>query len=144
MAVWQRSSPAGMKGCLHALVFWSWHARCEERCTCQVATSIIDCKIVAQPDLAITLDTLHLVFSAFGLVQKIATFEKGQGFQALVQYADPNTAEQVASQSGVNYHMPYFATAELARPASRCSMGTLCPHKAAQPTQTMPPRSSSP
>ena len=42
-----------------------------------------------------TLDTLHLVFSAFGMVQKIATFEKGQGFQALVQYSDAETAEQV-------------------------------------------------
>lgn len=49
----------------------------------------------AQPDMNVTLDTLHLVFSAFGLVQKIATFEKGQGFQALVQYADAETAEQV-------------------------------------------------
>ncbi|CAK0779747.1 hypothetical protein CVIRNUC_004841 [Coccomyxa viridis] len=47
------------------------------------------------PDVTVTLDTLHLVFSAFGLVQKIATFEKGQGFQALVQYSDPETAEQV-------------------------------------------------
>ena len=45
--------------------------------------------------MTVTLDTLHLVFSAFGLVQKIATFEKGQGFQALVQYSDPDTAEQV-------------------------------------------------
>jgi len=50
---------------------------------------------VLQPDVTVTLDTLHLVFSAFGLVQKIATFEKGQGFQALVQYSDPETAEQV-------------------------------------------------
>ncbi|GJP85984.1 hypothetical protein CLOP_g16062 [Closterium sp. NIES-67] len=32
------------------------------------------------------------VFSAFGFVQKIATFEKSAGFQALVQYADPETA----------------------------------------------------
>ncbi len=51
--------------------------------------------LLAQPDVTVTLDTLHLVFSAFGLVQKIATFEKGQGFQALVQYSDPDTAEQV-------------------------------------------------
>ena len=50
---------------------------------------------LVQPDVSVTLDTLHLVFSAFGLVQKIATFEKGQGFQALVQYSDPETAEQV-------------------------------------------------
>ncbi len=49
----------------------------------------------AQPDVTVTLDTLHLVFSAFGIVQKIATFEKGQGFQALVQYSDAETAEQV-------------------------------------------------
>lgn len=42
-----------------------------------------------------TLDTLHLVFSAFGTVQKIATFEKQSGFQALVQYPDAQTAEQV-------------------------------------------------
>ncbi|BDA43810.1 probable polypyrimidine tract-binding protein 2 [Coccomyxa sp. Obi] len=47
------------------------------------------------PDMNVTLETLHLVFSAFGYVQKIATFEKGQGFQALVQYADAETAEQV-------------------------------------------------
>lgn len=53
----------------------------------------------AQPDVMVTLDTLHLVFSAFGVVQKIATFEKGQGFQALVQYTDAETAEQVRPPS---------------------------------------------
>ena len=52
-----------------------------------------------QPDVMVTLDTLHLVFSAFGVVQKIATFEKGQGFQALVQYTDAETAEQVRPPS---------------------------------------------
>ncbi|CAI5489116.1 unnamed protein product [Closterium sp. Naga37s-1] len=40
----------------------------------------------------VTIDVLHLVFSAFGFVQKIATFEKSAGFQALVQYGDPETA----------------------------------------------------
>ena len=48
-----------------------------------------------QPGVDVTLDTLHLVFSAFGTVQKIATFEKQSGFQALVQYPDNHTAEQV-------------------------------------------------
>ncbi|KAK9864277.1 hypothetical protein WJX84_009138 [Apatococcus fuscideae] len=47
------------------------------------------------PDIVITIDTLHLVFSAFGFVCKIATFEKSAGFQALIQYADRDTAEQV-------------------------------------------------
>ena len=48
-----------------------------------------------QPDIVITIDTLHLVFSAFGSVCKIATFEKSAGFQALIQYSDRDTAEQV-------------------------------------------------
>lgn len=51
--------------------------------------------MLSQPDVVITIDTLHLVFSAFGVVQKIATFEKSAGFQALVQYQDVQTAEQV-------------------------------------------------
>lgn len=48
-----------------------------------------------QPSVNITIDTLHLVFSAFGTVHKIATFEKTSGFQALVQYPDSVTAEMV-------------------------------------------------
>ena len=58
-------------------------------------SSSVNSPLLVQPNVSVTLDTLHLVFSAFGLVQKIATFEKGQGFQALVQYSDPETAEQV-------------------------------------------------
>ncbi|KAH7434083.1 hypothetical protein KP509_07G100400 [Ceratopteris richardii] len=40
----------------------------------------------------VSIDVLHLVFSAFGFVHKIATFEKTAGFQALVQFSDPDTA----------------------------------------------------
>eukprot|EP01018_Ginkgo_biloba_P038305 Gb_09196 [translate_table: standard] len=40
----------------------------------------------------VSIDVLHLVFSAFGFVHKIATFEKTAGFQALVQFSDANTA----------------------------------------------------
>ncbi|KAJ3673379.1 hypothetical protein LUZ60_006753 [Juncus effusus] len=40
----------------------------------------------------VSIDVLHLVFSAFGFVQKLATFEKTMGFQALVQYPDQETA----------------------------------------------------
>ncbi|XP_044981380.1 polypyrimidine tract-binding protein homolog 1-like isoform X2 [Hordeum vulgare subsp. vulgare] len=40
----------------------------------------------------VTIDVIHLVFSAFGFVHKIATFEKAAGFQALIQYTDPPTA----------------------------------------------------
>ena len=50
-----------------------------------------------------TIDTLHLVFSAFGFVHKIATFEKGTGLQALVQYGDVETAEAVRSNDPCCY-----------------------------------------
>ncbi|GMP63921.1 hypothetical protein CsSME_00025410 [Camellia sinensis var. sinensis] len=33
-----------------------------------------------------------IVFSAFGFVHKIATFEKAVGFQALIQFSDVETA----------------------------------------------------
>ncbi|KAJ1394593.1 RNA-binding domain superfamily [Sesbania bispinosa] len=41
---------------------------------------------------AVTLDVLHMVFSAFGPVQKIAMFDKNGGLQALIQYPDIQTA----------------------------------------------------
>lgn len=40
----------------------------------------------------VSIDTIHLVFSAFGFVHKIATFEKAAGFQALIQFTDAETA----------------------------------------------------
>ncbi|MED6209905.1 hypothetical protein PIB30_059206 [Stylosanthes scabra] len=40
----------------------------------------------------VSIDVIHLVFSAFGFVHKIATFEKTAGFQALIQYTDAETA----------------------------------------------------
>ncbi|KAF9601033.1 hypothetical protein IFM89_015018 [Coptis chinensis] len=40
----------------------------------------------------VSIDVLHLVFSAFGFVQKIATFEKTAGFQALIQFSDQEVA----------------------------------------------------
>lgn len=40
----------------------------------------------------VSIDVIHLVFSAFGFVHKIATFEKAAGFQALIQFTDSNTA----------------------------------------------------
>ncbi|RYR33095.1 hypothetical protein Ahy_A10g047665 isoform A [Arachis hypogaea] len=40
----------------------------------------------------VSIDVIHLVFSAFGFVHKIATFEKTAGFQALIQYTDADTA----------------------------------------------------
>lgn len=40
----------------------------------------------------VPIEVIHLVFSAFGFVHKIATFEKAAGFQALIQFTDVDTA----------------------------------------------------
>ncbi|OWM64569.1 hypothetical protein CDL15_Pgr020536 [Punica granatum] len=40
----------------------------------------------------VSIEVIHLVFSAFGFVHKIATFEKAAGFQALIQFSDIETA----------------------------------------------------
>ena len=34
----------------------------------------------------VTLEALHTIFSVYGPIEKIVTFDKGGGFQALVQY----------------------------------------------------------
>ncbi|XP_008066174.1 polypyrimidine tract-binding protein 1 [Carlito syrichta] len=41
----------------------------------------------------VTLDVLHQIFSKFGTVLKIITFTKNSRFQALLQYADPTSAQ---------------------------------------------------
>uniref|UniRef100_A0A2K5S9H4 Heterogeneous nuclear ribonucleoprotein I n=1 Tax=Cebus imitator TaxID=2715852 RepID=A0A2K5S9H4_CEBIM len=41
----------------------------------------------------VTLDVLHHIFSKFGTVLKIITFAKNNQFQALLQYADPVSAQ---------------------------------------------------
>lgn len=50
------------------------------------------------------------VFSAFGFVHKIATFEKAAGFQALIQFSDADTAlsarESLDGRSIPRYLLP--------------------------------------
>ncbi|ONL98465.1 Polypyrimidine tract-binding protein homolog 1 [Zea mays] len=54
------------------------------------------------------------VFSAFGYVHKIATFEKAAGFQALIQYTDADTAsaarEALDGRSIPSYLLPEHVT----------------------------------
>ncbi|KAF2315502.1 hypothetical protein GH714_039955 [Hevea brasiliensis] len=54
---------------------------------------------------AVTLDVLHMVFSAFGPVQKIAMFDKNGGLQALIQYPDVQTA--VLAKEALEGHCIY-------------------------------------
>ncbi|KAB0391027.1 hypothetical protein E2I00_006595, partial [Balaenoptera physalus] len=48
----------------------------------------------------VTLDVLHQIFSKFGTVLKIITFTKNNQFQALLQYADPVSAQHAKLVSG--------------------------------------------
>ncbi|KAI5561895.1 hypothetical protein POPTR_015G020800v4 [Populus trichocarpa] len=54
---------------------------------------------------AVTLDVLHMVFSSFGPVQKIAMFDKNSGLQALIQYPDVQTA--VVAKEALEGHCIY-------------------------------------
>ncbi|KAG2551621.1 polypyrimidine tract-binding protein homolog 1-like isoform X1 [Panicum virgatum] len=62
----------------------------------------------------VTIDVIHMVFSAFGYVHKIATFEKAAGFQALIQYTDAATAsaarEALDGRSIPSYLLPQHVT----------------------------------
>lgn len=53
----------------------------------------------------INVDVLHQVFSPFGFVEKIVTFNKSAGFQALIQYATPqNAASAMGELQGRNIY----------------------------------------
>ncbi|XP_065868460.1 polypyrimidine tract-binding protein homolog 2 isoform X2 [Euphorbia lathyris] len=54
---------------------------------------------------AVTLDVLHMVFSAFGPVQKIAMFDKNGGLQALIQYPDVQTG--IVAKEALEGHCIY-------------------------------------
>jgi polypyrimidine tract-binding protein 2 len=49
------------------------------------------------------------VFSAFGFVQKIATFEKASGYQALIQFCDTETASSAKAALDGRCIPRYFA-----------------------------------
>lgn len=57
-----------------------------------VASNVLLATIEGVQAHDVSIDVLHLVFSAFGFVHKIATFEKTAGFQALVQFSDSEIA----------------------------------------------------
>lgn len=83
----------------------------------------------------VTLDMVHQIFSKFGTVLKIITFTKNNQFQALLQYADPVSAQHAKLVSrtclgGQSYdwpthspmapHSPWMARTSTT-PAARCA-----------------------
>uniref|UniRef100_A0A165XEZ0 RRM domain-containing protein n=2 Tax=Daucus carota subsp. sativus TaxID=79200 RepID=A0A165XEZ0_DAUCS len=60
--------------------------------TADVAGNVLLVTIEGNDARLVSIEVLHVVFSAFGFVHKITTFEKTAGFQALVQFTDSETA----------------------------------------------------
>ncbi|KAE8662168.1 Polypyrimidine tract-binding protein-like protein 2 [Hibiscus syriacus] len=85
------SEPAQVRG---KTVYLQYSNRQEivNNTTADIAGNVLLVTIEGQDARLVSIDVLHLVFSAFGFVHKITTFEKTAGFQALVQFSDAETA----------------------------------------------------
>lgn len=86
------SEPAQVRGKTVYLQYSNRQEIVNSKNTGDVASNVLLVTIEGVEAGDVSIDVLHLVFSAFGFVHKIATFEKSAGFQALVQFSDPNTA----------------------------------------------------
>ncbi|XVE64343.1 hypothetical protein DITRI_Ditri07aG0094000 [Diplodiscus trichospermus] len=86
------SEPAQVRGKTVYLQYSNRQEIVNNKTTADVAGNVLLVTIEGQDARLVPIDVLHLVFSAFGFVHKITTFEKTAGFQALVQFSDAETA----------------------------------------------------
>ncbi|GAV66225.1 RRM_5 domain-containing protein/RRM_6 domain-containing protein [Cephalotus follicularis] len=86
------SEPAQVRGKTVYLQYSNRQEIVNNKTTADVAGNVLLVTIEGTDARLVSIDVLHLVFSAFGFVHKITTFEKTAGFQALVQFSDAETA----------------------------------------------------
>ncbi|GLU24381.1 hypothetical protein SLE2022_403210 [Rubroshorea leprosula] len=86
------SEPAQVRGKTVYLQYSNRQEIVNNKTTADVAGNVLLVTIEGNDARQVSIDVLHLVFSAFGFVHKITTFEKTAGFQALVQFSDTETA----------------------------------------------------
>ncbi|XAR71657.1 hypothetical protein NMG60_11018036 [Bertholletia excelsa] len=86
------SEPAQVRGKTVYLQYSNRQEIVNNKTTADVAGNVLLVTIEGTDARLVSIDVLHLVFSAFGFVHKITTFEKTAGFQALVQFSDSETA----------------------------------------------------
>nr|GMD02308.1 polypyrimidine tract-binding protein homolog 2-like isoform X1 [Ipomoea batatas] len=86
------SEPAQVRGKTVYLQYSNRQEIVNNKTTADVAGNVLLVTIEGNDARLVSIDVLHLVFSAFGFVHKITTFEKTAGFQALVQFSDAVTA----------------------------------------------------
>ncbi|KAA0042561.1 polypyrimidine tract-binding protein-like protein 2 [Cucumis melo var. makuwa] len=86
------SEPAQVRGKTVYLQYSNRQEIVNNKTTADVPGNVLLVTIEGTDARLVSIDVLHLVFSAFGFVHKITTFEKTAGFQALVQFSDAETA----------------------------------------------------
>ncbi|KAK1309236.1 hypothetical protein QJS10_CPA09g01538 [Acorus calamus] len=86
------SEPAQVRGKTVYIQYSNRHEIVNNRSMGDVAGNVLLVTIEGVEAGDVSIDVIHLVFSAFGFVHKIATFEKAAGFQALIQFTDAETA----------------------------------------------------
>ncbi|XP_075497595.1 polypyrimidine tract-binding protein homolog 2-like [Primulina tabacum] len=86
------SEPAMVRGKTVYVQYSNRQEIVNNKTTADVAGNVLLVTIEGNDARLVSIDVLHLVFSAFGFVHKITTFEKTAGFQALVQFTDAETA----------------------------------------------------
>ncbi|XP_077224142.1 polypyrimidine tract-binding protein 1 isoform X1 [Tasmannia lanceolata] len=86
------SEAAQVRGKTVYIQYSNRHEIVNNKSTGDVAGNVLLVTIEGVEAGDVSIDVIHLVFSAFGFVHKIATFEKAAGFQALIQFSDSETA----------------------------------------------------
>ncbi|KAI4387802.1 hypothetical protein MLD38_000204 [Melastoma candidum] len=92
------SEPAQVRGKTVYVQYSNRHEIVRNRSSGDVPGNVLLVSLEGVEPGDVSIDVIHLVFSAFGFVHKIATFEKAAGFQALIQFSDVETASQAGNQ----------------------------------------------
>ncbi|GAB2221935.1 hypothetical protein Drorol1_Dr00013131 [Drosera rotundifolia] len=111
------SEPAQIRGKTVYLQYSNRQEIVNNKTTADTAGNVLLVTIEGEEARQVSIDVLHLVFSAFGFVHKITTFEKTAGFQALIQFSDIATASSAKNQlDGRN--IPSYLIPDLVGPCS--------------------------
>ncbi|XP_048631037.1 LOW QUALITY PROTEIN: polypyrimidine tract-binding protein homolog 2 [Brassica napus] len=86
------SDPAQVRGKTVYLQYSNRHEIVNNKTAADVVGNVLLVTVEGDDARMVSIDVLHLVFSAFGFVHKITFFEKTAGYQALVQFSDADTA----------------------------------------------------
>ncbi|KAL9225378.1 hypothetical protein vseg_001313 [Gypsophila vaccaria] len=86
------SEPAQIRGKTVYLQYSNRQEIVNNKTTADTPGNVLLVTIEGNDARQVSIDVIHLVFSAFGFVHKITTFEKTAGFQALIQFSDTETA----------------------------------------------------